>query len=105
MDIKETAHTSVFPTMAARPNPQIFYAGSAVDQQTMHDGVVFARLRERGIRGGDQRLAYFGWSPRSTTPTRSPPEAAQRPAPLGGRQPRVRDPHHRRTTSRRSRAR
>jgi hypothetical protein len=81
MDIKETAHTSVFPTMAARPNPQIFYAGSAVDQQTMSDGVVFARLRERGIRGGDQRLAYFGWSAPFDHPGQVSEEAAQ-------------DPHH-----------
>jgi phage portal protein BeeE len=81
MDIKETAHTSVFPTMAARPNPQIFYAGSAVDQQTMSDGVVFARLRERGIRGGDQRLAYFGWSAPFDHPDQVTQEAA-------------RDPHH-----------
>jgi hypothetical protein len=81
MDIKETAHTSVFPTMAARPNPQILYAGSSVDQQTMHDGVVFARLRERGIRGGDQRLAYFGWSAPFDHPDQVTPEVA-------------RDPHH-----------
>jgi hypothetical protein len=81
MDIKETAHTSVFPTMAARPNPQIFYAGSAVNQQTMNDGVVFARLRERGIRGGDQRLAYFGWSAPFEHPDQITPEIA-------------RDPHH-----------
>jgi phage terminase large subunit-like protein len=104
MHIKETAHTSVFPTMSARPNPQILYAGSAVDQQTMPDGVVFARLRERGIKGGDQRLAYFGWSAPFDHPDQVTEEAA-------------RDPHHwaaanpafgirvTKTTSRRSSAR
>jgi hypothetical protein len=62
MKIKASMHSSAFPTMSARPNPQILYAGSAVDQETMADGVVFARLRERAIKGGDPRLAYFGYS-------------------------------------------
>jgi len=62
MKVKDSMLSSVFPTMAAMPNPQIMYAGSAVDQETMADGVVFARVRERGIAGGDPDMAYFGWS-------------------------------------------
>ena len=81
MHIKETMHSSVFPTMSARPNPQILYAGSAVDQQSMPDGVVFARVRERGIKGGDPRLAYFGWSAPFDHPDQVTADAAQ-------------DPHH-----------
>jgi hypothetical protein len=62
MKIKHSMHAAMFPTMSARPNPQILYAGSAVDQETMDDGIVFARVRERGIEGGDPRLAFFGYS-------------------------------------------
>lgn len=62
MKIKHSMHAAMFPTMSARPNPQILYAGSAVDQDTMDDGIVFARLRERAIDGGDPRMAYFGYS-------------------------------------------
>ncbi len=69
MKIKHSMHAAMFPTMAARPNAQILYAGSAVDQETMDDGIVFARLRERGIASeaeadpaeGDQRLMYVGY--------------------------------------------
>jgi hypothetical protein len=48
--------------LSARPNPQVWYTGSAVDQEVHDEGVVFARVRERGHRGGDPSLAYFEWS-------------------------------------------
>lgn len=80
MKIKHSMHAAMFPTMAARANPQILYAGSAVDQETMDDGVVFARIRERGIAGGDQRLAYFGWSAPFEHPGEVSAEAACDPA-------------------------
>jgi hypothetical protein len=63
MHIPEAMHGALFPTLRAIPNPQIWYTGSAVDQESMEDGVVFARVRERAIRGGAKGLAYFGWSP------------------------------------------
>lgn len=55
---------ALVPTMAARSmtgNPQLWYAGSAVDQQKHEHGVVFSRLRRRGI---DQapKVAWFEWS-------------------------------------------
>jgi hypothetical protein len=59
MVIPEFQHGALLPTLSARPNPQVYYGGSAVDQQVHDDGVVFARIRERGIRGGDPSLAYF----------------------------------------------
>lgn len=77
--IKASMHAAMFPTMAARENPQILYAGSAVDQETMDDGIVFARLRERAKRGGDPRLAYFGWSAPFDHPDQVTPEAARDP--------------------------
>jgi phage terminase large subunit-like protein len=63
MVIPEEMHGALMPTLSAMPNPQLWYTGSAVDQESMEHGVVFARLRERAIRGEATRLAYFGWSP------------------------------------------
>lgn len=62
MIIPESAHGALLPTLSARPNPQVWYAGSAVDQQVHVDGLVWARVRERGIAGDDDALAYFEWS-------------------------------------------
>jgi phage terminase large subunit-like protein len=80
MVIKHSMHSAVFPTMSARPNAQILYAGSAVDQLTMEHGQVFARLRQRGIDGSDPRLAYFGWSAPFDHPDDVTEEAASDPA-------------------------
>jgi hypothetical protein len=49
---------AVLPTMAARPNPQIWYTSSA----GMVASEQLAHIRERGLRGGDPSLAYFEWS-------------------------------------------
>lgn len=49
---------ALLPTMAARPNPQVWYASSAGTD----DSEVLARVRERGAAGGSGRLAYFEWS-------------------------------------------
>lgn len=63
MSIPEAMHGALLPTLSARPNPQVWYTGSAVDQEEMENGVVFARVRERAVQGEDPSLAYFGWSP------------------------------------------
>lgn len=62
MKIPESAHGALLPTLAARPNPQLWYTGSAVDQEYEEHGVVLARIRERGLAGDDPSLAYFEWS-------------------------------------------
>lgn len=54
--------SAVLPTLAARPNPQIWYTGSAVDQITHEHGLVLARVRDRGLKGEDPRLFYAEWS-------------------------------------------
>jgi hypothetical protein len=46
----------------AERGPQLWYTGSAVDQEIHEHGVVWARVRERGIAGDDDALAYFEWS-------------------------------------------
>lgn len=62
MIISEMMHGALLPTLSARPNPQVWYMGSAVDQTVHENGVVFARVRERGLEGSDPSLAYFEWS-------------------------------------------
>lgn len=79
MDIPDAFHNALYPTLSARPNGQMWYTGSAVDQETMDNGLVFARVRERGVRGDDPRLAYFGWSPDIQSPDEVDPHTASDP--------------------------
>lgn len=53
-----SAMGALLPTMAARPNPQVWYASSAGKA----DSEVLARVRDRGAEGTSGRLAYFEWS-------------------------------------------
>ncbi len=62
MDIPEATHAALLPTLSARPNPQVWYTGSAVDKDVDDNGTVFTRIRERGVAGNDPSLAYFEWS-------------------------------------------
>ena len=65
MIISESAHSSSMPIIRAsrtQRGPQLWYAGSAVDQETMFHGVVWTRVRARGMAGEDQALSYFEWS-------------------------------------------
>lgn len=65
MILAETFMGALVPTMAARSihgNPQLWYAGSVVDQQNpKHDGVVLARLRSRAL-DDKEGIAYLEWS-------------------------------------------
>jgi hypothetical protein len=62
------AHGALLPTLSARPNPQVWYTGSAVDQDIHEDGHVFGRIRERGIKGEDPALLYLEWSAEAEDP-------------------------------------
>jgi hypothetical protein len=53
-----SAMGALLPTMAARPNPQVWYASSAGKE----DSEVLARVKKRGEEGSSARLAYFEWS-------------------------------------------
>jgi len=53
----------LMPTMAARPNPQLWYAGSSVNQEMHPKGYVFSGVRHRGMEGTSPRLCYLEWSP------------------------------------------
>jgi hypothetical protein len=46
----------------------------------MEYGVVFAKLRERALKGEDPSLSYFGWSAPFEKPSDVPPGAAEDPA-------------------------
>jgi len=62
MDIPDSVHGALLPTLSARENPQVWYTGSAVDQFNDEHGLVFSELRERGHKGDEPRLAWFEWS-------------------------------------------
>jgi hypothetical protein len=74
MFLPESAMGALWPTLRARPNPQVWYAGSAVDQDVHHEGLVFTRVRERA-RAGEKELTYFEWSLDYDHPADIPEEA------------------------------
>ena len=64
MIIPDETMGALLYTLSAMPNPQVWYTGSAVDKEnpSHRNGVVFAKVRERGLTGTDPSLAYFEWS-------------------------------------------
>lgn len=74
---------ALVPTMAARSmvgDPQLWFVGSAVDQQNPKlDGLEFARVRRDALKCADDRLAYFGWSPPFDSPDKVPATALDDP--------------------------
>jgi hypothetical protein len=61
-ELPVAAHGALLPTVSARPNPQVWYASSAVNQRVHPHGVVLSQLRSRALAGGDPSLCYLGWS-------------------------------------------
>lgn len=62
MFLSQASVRALMPLLTAKPNPQIWYAGSAVDQEEMEHGVVWAHVRERGKAGNSPSLFYAEWS-------------------------------------------
>ena len=79
MILPEAAFGNLLPTLSAMPNPQIWYTGSAVDQEIHADGVVFARVRERGVEGSDKSLLWLEWSVDGDDPDQIPEEVLDDP--------------------------
>jgi len=79
MVLRETSHGALLPTLRARPNPQVWYTGSAVDQEIMEHGVVFSRLRSRALEGKDRSLTFFEWSLPYDNPDDIPSQEAADP--------------------------
>ncbi len=61
MILSDEHMATLVPTLSARPNPQIWMVGSAVDREVHTDGAVFSRLRARAMEGAT-RVAYWEWS-------------------------------------------
>jgi hypothetical protein len=83
MIISEAAHSSALPIIRASKaerGPQLVYTGSAVDQEQHDHGMVWTRVRERGIAGDDESLAYTEWSLDFEHPDDVPDEVADDPA-------------------------
>jgi hypothetical protein len=82
MILSEWAHGAMLPTVrasSAEHGPQLWYAGSAVDQEIHEHGIVWTRVRERGIEGDDEGLVYFEWSLDFEHPDEVPDEVASDP--------------------------
>jgi phage terminase large subunit-like protein len=58
MILAAQAMAALLPTLSARPNPQVWYTGSA----GLESSEQLRRVRARGMTGGDPSLAYFEWS-------------------------------------------
>lgn len=78
MYFSEWQQDALLYTLSTRKG-QMWLLGSAVDQESHEHGVVFARLRERAIRG-EKELAYFEWSLEADHPTLVAPEDVADPA-------------------------
>jgi phage terminase large subunit-like protein len=57
-NISDDAMASMLPTLSTRPDPQVWYTSTAGGQ----DSVQLGRVRDRGLTGSDQSLAFFEWS-------------------------------------------
>ena len=77
-DLSDEEMAAILPTLAARPNPQMWYASSA----GMPDSYVLERVRQRGMNK-DPRLAYFEWSAPDDADPRDPHAIAQANPGLG----------------------
>lgn len=81
MVLPEAFVAALGPTLAARSikgNPQLWYAGSAVDKLTNEHGVVLSRVRARALRGAS-RLMYVEWSAEGDNPGSVPAEVLDDP--------------------------
>ncbi len=79
----DEAWEAILYTVSARPNHQIWLMGTP--PQSIDDGIVFNRFRERGIAGKDTRLAWCEYSAAPDCDVDDPAAwAAANPA-LGGR--------------------
>jgi len=76
MYLQTATMNALSPTMGARPNPQLWYVGSCVDQQEHPDGLTFAKVRDRAITGRGGSLTFLEWS--------APPPASGRPEDANG---------------------
>lgn len=77
-DFPAAAAAALVPTMSARPNVQIWYASSAVDQEKNPDGEELARQRELGMKK-TPGMAFFDWSCEGDDPSKVAAEVMDDP--------------------------
>jgi hypothetical protein len=65
-ELPRSAMGALLPTLSARPNPQVIYAGTVPSPS--NDSEHFETVRDRGRRGDDPSLAWLEWSPEPTGP-------------------------------------
>lgn len=58
MFLDATAMAALMPTLSARPNPQVWFTGSAGDKSSTE----FGRVRNRALAGDDPFLMFAEWS-------------------------------------------
>lgn len=83
MKLRQSTMSALVPTMAARSitgNPQLVYAGSAVDAEKDEHGLVLARVRERASAGDSARLGYHEYSCEGDDPATVAEDVAGDPA-------------------------
>lgn len=61
-ELPVAAHGALLPTLSARPNPQVWYASSPVNQRIHPHGIVLSQLRRRALAGDDPSLCLAEWS-------------------------------------------
>nr|WP_141216282.1 terminase [Rhodococcus sp. 06-621-2] len=59
MILPEESVGALLPTMSARPNSQLWYLGSAVDEEIHEHGRAFTRVRNRALTGSDPSLCWI----------------------------------------------
>jgi hypothetical protein len=60
-ELPTSAMGALMPTLSARPNPQVWYAGTVPEPD--NDAEHWTRVRDRGRDGQDASLAWLEWSP------------------------------------------
>lgn len=80
MIFPEATYGALLPTLSARPNPQAWLLGSAVDKEIHDHGLVFSRMRARAIAGEAPSLAWFEWSVDAASPELVDDRTASDPA-------------------------
>jgi hypothetical protein len=77
MILESASIGALMPTLSARPNPQLWYLGSAVDQEIHDKGLVFSSVRKRAMDGTSPRLCYIEHSCEDGADPTSPRERAR----------------------------
>jgi phage terminase large subunit-like protein len=66
MEVATASANALLPSVSARPNPQVVYAGTAVDYLEHDHCEHITRVRSRALAGFDAALGYLEWSPDAT---------------------------------------